>query len=167
MAGAPADAPRLPDDETTGLTSGGIGRNLKIMPTLSFDATVPAARRIRAAARRRGIPVAQFIKEAAVREATQRDAGWRAEEPNETTAEAIREPVKGLPQFRTVDEALRSVKFDAKRRLKSQFRRDFGRWIEGTPAGQELREVMGRIAAGDPLNPFKIEQSKLMAVMVR
>ena len=80
-----------------------------IVPTLSFHAPELAARRIRAAAKRRGMAVSQFIKEAAVREATQAGAGWRVEEPNETTATAIREPVEGLTQYRTVDEALRSV----------------------------------------------------------
>ena len=88
------------------------------MPTLSFHAPELAARRIRAAAKRRGVPVAQFIKEAAEREATQQDAGWQVEEPNETTAAAVREPVHGLPKYRTVDDALRSVKSDAKRRPK-------------------------------------------------
>lgn len=37
--------------------------------------------------------------------------------------------------------------------LKSQFRRDFGRWIEGTPVENELRGVMERIAGGAPLDP--------------
>jgi len=37
--------------------------------------------------------------------------------------------------------------------LKSQFRRDFGRWIEGTPIEQDLRAVMELIAVGDPLDP--------------
>lgn len=37
--------------------------------------------------------------------------------------------------------------------LKSQFRRDFGRWIEGTPIENELRAVMERIAGGAPLDP--------------
>jgi hypothetical protein len=80
-----------------------------IVPTLSFKAPEPAARRIRAAAKRRGMPVSQFIKEAAEREATRADAGWQVEEPNETTTAAIRAPVQGLPQYRTVDDALRSV----------------------------------------------------------
>lgn len=40
------------------------------------------------------------------------------EEPNETTAAAIREPVAGLPRYPTVDEALQSLKSDAKRRSK-------------------------------------------------
>ena len=88
------------------------------MATLSFRAPELAARRIRAAAKRRGMPVSQFIKEAAEREATQEGVGWRVEEPNETTAAAIREPVQGLPQYRTVEDALRSVKSDAKRRPK-------------------------------------------------
>jgi uncharacterized protein (DUF1778 family) len=88
------------------------------MPTLSFHAPELAARKIRAAAKRRGMPVSQFIKEAAEREAKQADAGWRVEEPTDATVEAIREPVDGLTQYRTVDEALRSVKSDAKRRPK-------------------------------------------------
>jgi hypothetical protein len=62
--------------------------------------------------------VSQFIKEAAEREAAQEGTGWRVEEPNETTAAAIREPVHGLPHYRTVDDALRSVKSDAKRHPK-------------------------------------------------
>lgn len=37
--------------------------------------------------------------------------------------------------------------------LKSQFRRDFGRWIEGTPVEGELRGVMERIAGGFSLDP--------------
>jgi mRNA interferase YafQ len=37
--------------------------------------------------------------------------------------------------------------------LKSQFRRDFGRWIEGTPVEHELRAVMEHIAGGAPLDP--------------
>ena len=89
-----------------------------IVPTLSFHAPELAARKIRAAAKRRGMAVSQFIKEAAEREATQVGAGWRIEEPNETTATAIREPVEGLTQYRTVAEALRSMKSDAKRRPK-------------------------------------------------
>lgn len=79
------------------------------VPTLSFHAPELAVRKIRAAAKRRGVPVSRFIKEAAVKEATQAGAGWRVEEPNETTAAAIREPVQGLQQYRTVDDALRSV----------------------------------------------------------
>ena len=37
--------------------------------------------------------------------------------------------------------------------LKSQFRRDFGKWVEGGPVESELRAVMGRIASGEPLEP--------------
>jgi mRNA interferase YafQ len=37
--------------------------------------------------------------------------------------------------------------------LKNQFRRDFGRWIEGTPVESDLRAVMERIACGAPLDP--------------
>ena len=37
--------------------------------------------------------------------------------------------------------------------LKSQFRRDFGSWIEGTPVENELRAVMERIAGGALLDP--------------
>ena len=37
--------------------------------------------------------------------------------------------------------------------LKSQFRRDFSRWIEGTPLESELRDVMEHIVLGDPLDP--------------
>jgi uncharacterized protein (DUF1778 family) len=95
--------------ELPGLTADRIGRNLMTVPALSFNAPELAARMIRAAAKRRGMPVSQFIKEAAEREATQAGAGWRVEEPNETTAAAILEPVEGLTQYRTVDEALRSV----------------------------------------------------------
>jgi hypothetical protein len=80
-----------------------------IVPTLSFHAPELAARKIRAAAKRRGMPVSQFIKEAAEREATQEGAGWRVEEPNESTVAAIREPVQGLPEYRKVEDALRSV----------------------------------------------------------
>jgi len=108
----------MADDEWAGLTSCWFGRNLTIVPTLSFHAPEPAVRKIRAAAKRRGMPVSQFIKEAAVGEATREDTRWRVEEPNETTAVAIREPVQGLPRYRTVDEALSSVKSDAKRRPK-------------------------------------------------
>jgi uncharacterized protein (DUF1778 family) len=84
------------------------------MPTLSFRAPEPVSRKIRAAARRRGVPVSRFIKEAAEREA----AFIGAEEPNEITAAAIREPIDELSKYRTVDEALRSLKSDAKRRPK-------------------------------------------------
>ena len=37
--------------------------------------------------------------------------------------------------------------------LKSQFRRDYRKWIEGTVFEDELRVVMERIAAGMPLEP--------------
>jgi hypothetical protein len=79
------------------------------VPTLSFHAPEPAARKIRAAAKRRGMGVSQFIKEAVVREATEEGSGWRVEEPNETTAAAIRQPIEGLTQYRTVNDALRSA----------------------------------------------------------
>jgi uncharacterized protein (DUF1778 family) len=85
--------------------------NLQTVPRLSFRAPEPVSRKIRAAARRRGVPVSRFIKEAAEREAA--DVG--AEEPNEMTATAIREPVNGLTKYHTVDEAWRSLKSDAKR----------------------------------------------------
>jgi mRNA interferase YafQ len=39
--------------------------------------------------------------------------------------------------------------------LKSQFRRDFGQWIEGTPIEQELRAAMEPIVAGGPLDPSR------------
>jgi len=35
------------------------------MPTLSFHAPAPLAKKIRAAARRRGVPVSRYLKEAA------------------------------------------------------------------------------------------------------
>jgi hypothetical protein len=88
------------------------------MTALSFRASDPVARKIRAAARRRGIPVSRFIKEAAEREAAQEFQSIRADEPNETTAAAIREPVEGLSKYRTVADAWRSLKSDAKRRSK-------------------------------------------------
>lgn len=37
--------------------------------------------------------------------------------------------------------------------LKSQFRRDFRKWIEGAAVETELRAVMERIAGGKPLEP--------------
>jgi mRNA interferase YafQ len=37
--------------------------------------------------------------------------------------------------------------------LKSQFRRDFRKWIEGTAVEGELRAVMERIATGVTLEP--------------
>jgi mRNA interferase YafQ len=37
--------------------------------------------------------------------------------------------------------------------LKSQFRRDFKKWIEGTAVEGELRAVMERVAGGQPLEP--------------
>jgi hypothetical protein len=40
------------------------------------------------------------------------------EEPNETTAVAIREPVASLPKYPTVEDAWQSLKSDAKRRSK-------------------------------------------------
>ncbi|HWZ95696.1 MAG TPA: ribbon-helix-helix protein, CopG family [Opitutaceae bacterium] len=51
-------------------------RNLKVMPTLSFHAPESVARKIRAAAKRRGIPVSRFIKEAAEREAVRSTASF-------------------------------------------------------------------------------------------
>ena len=84
------------------------------MPTLSFRAPEPVSRKIRAAARRRGMPISRFIKEAAERAA----AFDGVEEPNETTAAAIHEPVDTLTKYRTVNEAWRSLKSDAKRRPK-------------------------------------------------
>ncbi|MDD2764472.1 MAG: hypothetical protein PHE83_10910 [Opitutaceae bacterium] len=84
------------------------------MPTFSIRVPEPVSRKIRAAARRRGMPVSRFLKEAAEREA----AFDRTEEPNETTAAAVREPVDALSKYRTVDEAWRSLKSDAKRRPK-------------------------------------------------
>jgi hypothetical protein len=53
-----------------------IYRNLKVMPTLSFHAPEPVSRKIRAAAKRRGIPVSRFIKEAAEREAARETASF-------------------------------------------------------------------------------------------
>jgi hypothetical protein len=88
------------------------------MLTLSFCAPEPVSRKIRAAARRRGIPVSRFIKEAAEREATFSGA----EEPNETTAAAIRESIDDLSRYRTVDEAWRSLKSDEKRRPGNSLR---------------------------------------------
>jgi hypothetical protein len=55
-----------------------IYRNLKVMPTLSFHAPEPVSRKIRAAAKRRGIPVSRFIKEAAEREAIRETASFGA-----------------------------------------------------------------------------------------
>jgi len=46
------------------------------MPTLSFHAPDPVSRKIRAAAKRRGIPVSRFIKEAAEREAVRDTASF-------------------------------------------------------------------------------------------
>ena len=37
--------------------------------------------------------------------------------------------------------------------LKSQFRRDFRKWVEGTSLEGELRAVMERIVGGEPLDP--------------
>ena len=37
--------------------------------------------------------------------------------------------------------------------LKSQFRRDFSKWVAGTSIEGELRAVMERIAGGVPLDP--------------
>jgi hypothetical protein len=51
-------------------------RNLKVMPTLSFHAPEPLARKIRAAAKRRGIPVSRFIKETVEREAARDTASF-------------------------------------------------------------------------------------------
>lgn len=84
------------------------------MATLTFRAPEDVSRRIRAAAKRRGVPVSRFIKEAAEREAA-RDAGY---EPNEVSATAINEPVDALTRYRTVSEALDSMKPNAKRRPK-------------------------------------------------
>ncbi|HUG10479.1 MAG TPA: hypothetical protein VMM36_05675 [Opitutaceae bacterium] len=84
------------------------------MATLTFRAPEDVSRKIRAAAKRRGVPVSRFIKEAAEREAA-RDAGY---EPNEVTAKAINESVDNLTRYRTVSDALESMKSDAKRRPK-------------------------------------------------
>ncbi len=46
------------------------------MPTLSFHAPETAAKKIRAAAKRRGVPVSRFLKEAAEREATKNSASF-------------------------------------------------------------------------------------------
>jgi predicted transcriptional regulator len=87
------------------------------MTTLTFRAPDAVSRKIRAAAKRRGMPVSRFIKEAAEREAARENAAVDYE-PNETTAAAIREPIDTLTRYRTVDEALDSLKSDAKRRPK-------------------------------------------------
>lgn len=92
--------------------------NLPIMTALTFRAPDPVARKIRAAARRRGIPLARFIREAAEREATQVIPSFGPGEPNEITAAAIREPAGDLPRYRTLDDAWHSLKSDAKRRPK-------------------------------------------------
>jgi hypothetical protein len=100
---------------SAGALDGRVGfGNLQTMPTLSFRAPELVSRKIRAAARRRGVPVSRFLKEAAEREA----AFVGAEEPNETTAAAIHEPVDELSKYRTVAEAWRSLKSDAKHRPK-------------------------------------------------
>ncbi|HEY5550768.1 MAG TPA: hypothetical protein VIK52_02695 [Opitutaceae bacterium] len=84
------------------------------MATLTFRAREDVSRKIRAAAKRRGVPVSRFIKEAAEREAA-RDADY---EPNEVTAMAINEPAGALTRYRTVSDAFESLKSDAKRRPK-------------------------------------------------
>jgi mRNA interferase YafQ len=43
--------------------------------------------------------------------------------------------------------------------LKSQFRRDFGQWIDGTPVEHDLRAVMERIAAGGALDSSRRDHS--------
>ena len=92
--------------------------NLSLMIALTFRAPDPLARKIRAAARRRGVPLARFIREAAEREATQEIPSFGPGEPNAITAAAIREPAGGLPKYRTLDDAWHSLKSDAKRRSK-------------------------------------------------
>jgi hypothetical protein len=92
--------------------------NLRIWTALSFRASDPFARKMRAAACRRVIPVSRFINAAAARAPAQEFQSIRADEPNETTAAAIREPVEGLSKYRTVADAWRSLKSDAKRRSK-------------------------------------------------
>ena len=88
------------------------------MTALTFRAPDLLARRIRAAARRRGVPVSRFIQEAAAREASQEFRSRGTDEPNDVTAAAILEPVDGLPKYRTLDDAWHSLKSDAKRRPK-------------------------------------------------
>lgn len=87
------------------------------MATLTFRAPEAVSRKIHAAAKRRGMPVSRFIKEAAEREAA-RESTSGPYEPNEVTAFAIREPVGSLTKYRTVAEALRSLKSNAKSRPK-------------------------------------------------
>jgi hypothetical protein len=50
--------------------------NIKVMPTLSFHAPEPLGRKIRAAAKRRGIPVSRFIKETVEREVARDSASF-------------------------------------------------------------------------------------------
>lgn len=45
------------------------------MPTLSFHVPAPLANKIRAAARRRGIPVSRFLKEAAQKQMIREPVG--------------------------------------------------------------------------------------------
>lgn len=87
------------------------------MTTLTFRAPDAVSRKIRAAAKRRGVPVSRFIKEAVEREAA-RANGAGDYEPNDITALAINEPVASLTRYRTVADALDSLKSDAKRRPK-------------------------------------------------
>ncbi len=46
------------------------------MPTLSFHAPAPLAKKIRAAARRRHIPVSRYLKESAARELAGKTASF-------------------------------------------------------------------------------------------
>ena len=87
------------------------------MTTLTFRATDDVSRKIRAAAKQRGVPVSRFIKEAAERAADHASTA-ALYEPNEVTALAIREPVEALTKYRTVDDALGSLKSKAKRHPK-------------------------------------------------
>ncbi|MSU69932.1 MAG: hypothetical protein EXS39_03995 [Opitutaceae bacterium] len=87
------------------------------MTTLTFRAPDAVSRRIRAAAKRRGVPVSRFIKEAAEREAA-RERTTVDHEPNEATVAALREPVDALTKYRTVAEALAGLKSDGKCRPK-------------------------------------------------
>jgi hypothetical protein len=93
------------------------------MSTVSLRTTKRSPRKPRALAKGRAVNKGPSFGEWAHRvsgivKSGERDPSTKPYEPNETTAAAIREPLGALTRYRTVDEALGSVKSDAKRRPK-------------------------------------------------
>lgn len=98
------------------------------MTTLTFRASETVSRRIRAAAKRRGVPVSRFIKEATEREVILESTAVQRV-LNKTTIAALREPRNTLARYRTVAQTLDGLKSDsAAKRKTSRKRPSFGEW---------------------------------------